>query len=75
MAEFVVPIPERYVRTNGGLTVHRPDCPHAKRARHVSDWRWAEGMTPDEIVAYGEPRGLHYHWCATCLPWTELSDG
>ena len=63
----VTPIPARYVRTNGGSTVHRADCFHLRRAKHAHEWWWAEGMDPDEIVRESEKVGLHYYYCATCL--------
>jgi hypothetical protein len=38
-----------YVRTRGGLVIHRSECSFIKLASLKHEWLWAEGMGPQRI--------------------------
>jgi len=56
-----------YIRTRGGRTIHRAECPTAQRADSARIWTWAQGRTRAEIEAATAALGVTYRWCTRCF--------
>jgi len=56
-----------YVRTTGGRTVHRADCPTALRVMSATPWHWANGKTREQIERETAALGVTYRWCSRCF--------
>jgi len=55
----------KYVRTNGGRTVHIAGCPQLQYRKNYP-WAWAEDISLEDLVTVMERSG--YRACGKCKP-------